>query len=81
MRASGGDGARVSGRRSQATLAIAAGERARLRKAYSLLRTRLLAERKLEETRLGQTRETLSRIDRELKAVERAQRKLELRKK
>ena len=81
MPGSGAGGARVPGHRTQATLAIAASERARLGKAYSLLRTRLLAERKLEETRLAQTRETLSRIDRELKAVERDQRKLELRKK
>jgi hypothetical protein len=55
-------------------------DRAKLRKAYSLLRTRLLVERKLEEERVAQSRETLSRIDRELAAVERAQRQLELRK-
>ena len=41
-------------------------DRAKLRKAYSLLRARLLAERKLEEARVAQSRETLSRIDREL---------------
>ena len=77
MRANAGDGARGPGRRMESDPSA----RAQLRRAYSLLRTRLLAERKLEETRLAQTRETLSRIDRELMAVERDQRKLELRRK
>lgn len=77
MAGSNGDGRRVPGRNVES----GATARAQLRRAYSLLRTRLLAERKLEEARLAQTRETLSRIDRELMAVERDQRKLELHKK
>ena len=49
----------------------------KLRKSYSALRTRLLAKRKLEETRLAQAREALRRIDRELAALEREQRQLD----
>ena len=52
-------------------------DRAKLRKAYSALRTRLIAERKLEEARMAQAREALGRIDRELAAIERDQRQLE----
>ena len=49
----------------------------KLRTSYSALRTRLLAKRKLEETRLAQAREALRRIDRELAALEREQRQLD----
>jgi hypothetical protein len=62
----------------EAAMPANSSDRTKLRAAYSLLRKRLLSERKLEETRMAQTRETLSRIDRELAAVERDQRQLEL---
>jgi hypothetical protein len=48
----------------------------KLRKSYSARRTRLLAKRKLEETRMAEAREALRRIDREIAALEREQRQL-----
>lgn len=55
-----------------------ASDRAKLRAAYSHLRKRLLAERKLEEARMVQARQALDRINHELAALERDQRQLEL---
>jgi len=52
-------------------------DKEKLRKAYLPLRTRLLARRKLEETRLAQAREALRRIDREIAALDRQQHQLE----
>ena len=41
----------------------------KLRTSYAARRTRLLAKRRLEETRLAQVREALRRIDREIAAL------------
>ena len=46
----------------------------RTRTSHFALRTRLLAKRKLAETRMAEAREELRRIDREILALERAQR-------
>ena len=48
----------------------------KLRTSYLPVRTRLLARRKLEETRLAKTREALLRIDREIAALDRQQRQI-----
>ena len=48
----------------------------RLRTSYAAQRMRLLAKRKLEETRLAEAREALRRIDREIAALERERRQL-----
>ena len=44
------------------------------RTSHFALRTRLLAKRKLAETRMAEAREDLRRIDREIAALEREQR-------
>ena len=49
----------------------------RLRTSYAALRTRLLAKRKTEETRLAHVRETLGRIDREIAALDRQHREID----
>ena len=49
----------------------------KLRTSYAALRTRLLAKRKIEETRLARVREALRRIDRELAALERERMRLD----
>jgi len=46
------------------------------RTSYLALRTRLLAKRHLAEARMAEVREALRRIDREIAALERAQRRL-----
>ncbi len=48
----------------------------KLRKAYSDLRTRLIAERDREQARIVTSRNILRRIDKELAAREREQRQL-----
>jgi len=49
----------------------------RLRTSHVALRTRLMAKRKLAETRMADAREDLRRIDREIAALEREQRRLD----
>jgi hypothetical protein len=49
----------------------------KLRKTYSDLRARLIAERDREEARIAESRGILRRIAKELAAVEREQRQLE----
>jgi hypothetical protein len=49
----------------------------KLRTSHLALRTRLLAKRKLAETRMAEAREDLRRIDREIAALEREQRLLD----
>ncbi len=46
-------------------------DRLRLSTSYAARRTRLLAERKLEEAKLAHAREAIRRIDRELAALDR----------
>jgi len=48
----------------------------KLRKAYSDLRSRLIAERDREQSRIVTSRNILRRIDKELAALEREQRQL-----
>ena len=52
------------------------GDEDKLRKAYSALRARLIAERDREEARIVASRKNLRRIDKELAALEREQRQL-----
>lgn len=47
----------------------------KLRTSYAAQRTRLLAKRKLAETRMAEAREALRRIDREIAALQREQRR------
>ena len=49
----------------------------KLRTSYAALRTKLLAKRKIEETRLARVRDALRRIDRELAALERDRMRLD----
>jgi hypothetical protein len=49
----------------------------KLRTKYAAQRMRLLAKRKLAETRMAEAREALRRIDREIAALEREQRQLQ----
>ena len=53
---------------------VITGDQNRDRTSHFALRTRLLAKRKLAETRMAEAREELRRIDREILALERAQR-------
>ena len=46
-------------------------DRLRLSTSFAARRTRLLAERKLEEAKLAHAREAIRRIDRELAALDR----------
>jgi hypothetical protein len=51
-------------------------DKAKLSKSYLPMRTRLLAKRKLEEVRLGEAREAMRRIDREIAALDRQHQQL-----
>ena len=48
-----------------------------LRTSYAVLRTRLLAKRKLEEAKLARARDAIRRIDRELAALDRERMQLD----